>query len=150
MYTSPLERAVETAEPIAERHGLTPRHVDALGEIHIGDWQGLPMSELDTRDDWRRFNAFRSGTRAPRGELMIEAQTRMVQEIERLYEEHTDETVAVVSHGDPVRALIAYFLGVPIDLAMRIEISPASVSVLQLDEWGAKLLCLNHTGEVPA
>ncbi len=150
VYTSPLERAIETAEPIALRHALEARRVDALGELRVGEWQGLTMAELDERQDWKRFNTFRSGTRAPGGEHMLEAQTRMVQQIGCLRDLHREETVAVVSHGDPLRAVIAYFLGVSLDLAQRIEISPASVTVLRLHEWGAAFACINHTGEVPA
>jgi probable phosphomutase (TIGR03848 family) len=144
IYTSPLERTVETAEAIARLHGLKPQHVDALGEIRLGEWEGRPIAELDRREDWRKFNTFRSGTRAPGGELMIETQTRMVQQIAWLCERHPDDTIAVVSHADPLRALIAYFLGMPLDLVVRLEIGPASLSVLQVHGWGARVLSLNE------
>jgi probable phosphomutase (TIGR03848 family) len=145
IYTSPLERAVETAEPIARQHGLELQQVEALGEIRLGEWEGRPIAELDRREDWRKFNAFRSGTRAPGGELMIETQTRMVQQITSLCERHPDDTIAVVSHADPLRAVIAYFLGMPLDLVQRLEIGPASLSVLQVHGWGARVLSLNET-----
>jgi len=144
IYTSPLERTMETAEPIARRHGLEPQQVEALGEIRLGEWEGRPFTELDRREDWRKFNAFRSGTRAPGGELMIETQTRMVQQITLLRERHPEETIAVVSHADPLRALIAYFFGMPLDLISRLEIGPASLSVLQVHGWGARVLGLNE------
>ena len=54
-----------------------------------------------------------------------------------------------MSHADPIRAALAYFLGMPLDLLLRLEISPASVSVLQLDDWGPKVLCVNEIGEIP-
>jgi broad specificity phosphatase PhoE len=149
VYTSPLERAIETAEPIARRHGLELQQLQEIGEIHIGEWQGLTMQELDRRDDWRRFNTFRSGTRAPGGELMLETQTRMVRQLDLLRAKHPDETVALVSHGDPLRSALAYFLGIPLDLVLRVEVSPASLSIVQIHDWGARVLCLNDTGEVP-
>jgi broad specificity phosphatase PhoE len=149
VYTSPLERALETAEPIARKHGLAAQPVDELGEMHLGEWQGLSMTELDRREDWRRFNTFRSGVRCPGGELMIETQTRMIRQIDCLTKQHPEETVAVVSHGDPLRAVVAYYLGIPLDLLLRFEISPASVSVVEVGEWGARVLCLNETGDVP-
>jgi len=149
VYTSPLERAIETAEPIARRHGLEPQHVPEIGEIHLGEWQGLTMQELDKREDWRRFNTFRSGTRAPGGELMLETQTRMVRQLDRLCAKHPDEIVALVSHGDPLRSALAYFLGIPLDLVLRFEVSPASLSIVQVHDWGARVLCLNDTGELP-
>src|SRR5688572_27882304 len=82
VYTSPLERAVETAEPIASSHGLTPHVVDDFGEMRFGEWEGLTFEELDRREDWRQFNTVRSRMRAPGGEMMIETQTRMVRQIE--------------------------------------------------------------------
>lgn len=148
VYTSPLERAIETAEPIARSRGLELQRMETIGEIRIGEWQGLTMGELDCRDDWRRFNTFRSGTRAPGGELMLETQTRMVRQLEELHARHPDDTVAVVSHGDPLRSAIAYYLGVPLDMVLRLEVSPASVSVLQLHGWGARVLAVNETGDV--
>ncbi len=108
------------------------------------------MAELDRRDDWRRFNRFRSGVRAPGGEMMIETQARMIRQLECLRARHSEEAVAVVSHGDPIRSVIAYYLGTPIDLAARIEISPASLSVIHLAEWGARVMSVNETEGSPA
>jgi broad specificity phosphatase PhoE len=150
VYTSPLERAIETAEPIARSHSLEPQQVEALGEVRLGEWEGLNFSELDKRETWRRYNTFRSGVRIPGGELMLETQARMIQQIECLTARHPGETVAIVSHGDPLRAAIAYFLGIALDLVLRLEVSPASLSVLQVHEWGARVLCINDTEEVPS
>jgi broad specificity phosphatase PhoE len=149
VYTSPLERAVETASAVAAPHGVTVEKVDELGEVHLGEWEGLTIAELDRREEWRRFNTYRSGTRIPAGELMIETQTRMVRQLDRLAAQHPDATLAVVSHGDPLRSVIAYYLGIPLDLLLRFEVSPASVSILEAAQWGPRILCLNHTGEGP-
>jgi probable phosphoglycerate mutase len=149
VYTSPLERAVETAGAIAERHGLEIQQVVELGEFHAGEWEGLTLAELDQRDDWHRFNQFRSGTRAPGGELMIETQARMIRQLTCIAARHREELVAIVSHGDPLRAVVAYYLGIPLDFMLRFEIDPASVSVVQVAEWGARVLCVNHKDAVP-
>jgi probable phosphoglycerate mutase len=149
VYTSPLERAVETADAVAAPHGLTVEKVDDLGEVHLGEWEGLTIAELDRREEWRRFNTYRSGTRIPAGELMIETQVRMVRQLDRLAAQHPDATLAVVSHGDPLRCVIAYYLGIPLDLLLRFEVGPASVSILEAARWGPRILCLNHTGEGP-
>lgn len=149
MYTSPLERAIETAAPIAACHGLSPRIVDDLGEVHIGAWEGLPLAQLERQELWRRFHTSRGSVRAPGGEMMIEAQVRMVRQIEQIGRQHEGETVAVISHADPLRSALAHVLGISLDLMLRFEISPASVSVL---EWGVgapRMLCLNETGEIP-
>jgi len=75
---SPLERAYETAEPIADLLGLRIEISQAWEEIHYGDWTGRAIHELKMDPDWLRFNEFRSGTRIPSGELIIEVQARMV------------------------------------------------------------------------
>lgn len=115
----------------------------------MGDWEGRTISELDEREDWRRFNAFRSGVRAPGGEFLIEAQTRMVKQLDGLRQRHPAELIAVVSHADPLRAALAHFLAVPLDLMLRFEISPASVSVVESGEWAPRILCVNETGDIP-
>jgi broad specificity phosphatase PhoE len=148
VYTSPLERAVETAEAVARPHAIEPRRDEEFGEFRMGDWQGIEIAKLDEREDWRRFNTFRAGTRAPHGELMLETQTRMVRRLQALASEHAGETVAIVSHADPLRALIVYYLGMPLDLMFRLEISPASLSVLELSDWNARFLCINSTEEI--
>ncbi len=149
VYCSPLERAMETAEPIASRHGLAVAASPDLGEMHIGEWEGCTFEELRQQELWRRFNSFRSGTRPPKGELMGETQARMVQRLDRIREQHADEVVAVVSHCDPLRSVVAHFLGISLDLVLRFEISPASTSVVQVSDWTADVLCLNYTGGLP-
>ena len=79
---------------------------------------------------------------------MLETQMRMIKQFEALHALHPEETVALVSHGDPLRAAIAFYLGVPLDMILRLEVSPASVSVVQLHDWGARVLAVNETGEV--
>jgi probable phosphoglycerate mutase len=79
---------------------------------------------------------------------MIEIQTRMVRQLEILRERHAGETVATVSHGDPLRSTIMHFMGIPLDFMLRFEISPASVSIVEWGEWGSRVLCVNGTGEV--
>src|SRR5438067_4319014 len=84
IHTSPLERAEETAEPIAALHKLELLRSNEIGEVHMGSWEGLPFEDLEQREDWRRFHAFRSGSRAPGGESMLEVQARMMRHIECL------------------------------------------------------------------
>ncbi len=148
IYSSPLERARETVAPLAARLGLETKTSDAIGEVEFGDWTGRELRELADLAEWQRFNSFRSGTRAPNGELMLEVQARVVSELERLREWHPTEVVALVSHGDVIKALIAHYAGIPLDLFHRVEISPASVSVIALHDWGPQILRVNDTGEL--
>ena len=143
LYSSPLERARATAAAIAAIVGLEVQTVEELNEIDFGEWTDRTLVDLHELEEWRRFNAFRSGSRIPGGETIIEVQARMLRLIERLCTLHPIETVALVGHGDPIKAALAYYLGVPLDLAQRIEISPASVSIVRLERYGPQVLLLN-------
>jgi probable phosphomutase (TIGR03848 family) len=136
IYTSPLERAVETAQPLAAANGLTTSPMEDLNEIDFGDWTGMSLDELAPQTEWQRFNAWRSLTRIPGGETMAEAQTRGVRAVEAIRQRHPNGRVAVVSHADLIRCILAYYLGMPIDHVQRLEVAPASLSILEIwDRW---------------
>jgi broad specificity phosphatase PhoE len=143
IYSSPLERAVETAEPLAVRLGIPVLTRKGLTEIDFGVWQGKTLDELEGDDEWGRFNVLRGSTPAPEGELMLEVQARMARELDDLRRLHSNETVAVFSHADVIKAALMLYLGVPLDSHLRLEISPASVSVLELAEWGPRVVSIN-------
>lgn len=145
IVSSPLARARETALPLAERRNLEVRYDDRLAEIDYGDWTGQRLESLRADDRWARFNSLRSVTRVPGGELMLEVQARGVSAIEAIREEFPDGRCAVVSHGDVIRGLVAHFAGIPLDLFLRIEIAPASVSVVTLSEQWIGVRCVNRT-----
>jgi probable phosphoglycerate mutase len=149
VYASPLERTWETAQYIARRLGQDIRRCDPILEIDYGEWTDREISHVLDEERWKHYNAFRSGTRIPQGELMLEVQARIVVEMGRLRSLHPDETIALVSHGDLIRSAIAYYIGIPLDLFHRLEISCASVSILALHDYGARLIKLNDTGEAP-
>jgi broad specificity phosphatase PhoE len=119
---------------------------ESLAEVGFGEWEGRKIDELRPLDRWKQWNSFRSGTRAPGGETMQEIQSRVVGEMFRLREEHPDDCVALVSHGDVIKSAVAYFLGVPLDLFSRIEIGLTSVSIVALADYGPWVLCVNNMG----
>jgi broad specificity phosphatase PhoE len=146
--SSPLERAQETAAAIAGRHDLPVETSERLQEIDVGRWSGLSLQELAGDEHWRRYNGFRTGVRPPGGETTKEVQARMVAEIEDWQNRQPEGLIALVGHGDPLKAVIAHFIGIPIDHLSRMEIAPASVSLLEVGTWGARLLGLNGNGEI--
>jgi broad specificity phosphatase PhoE len=119
-----------------------------LGEFRFGEWEGRTFEELNQDSRWRQFNATRSTVRAPGGELMGEVQTRMTRAIENIRREHHDQTVLLVSHADPLRSLIAQYLQMSLDLILRFDISPASVSILRFVGDCPTVLSLNRTLEI--
>ncbi|HYE38020.1 histidine phosphatase family protein [Methylocaldum sp.] len=150
LYSSPADRTLETTRYLSERLDLPVQVLESLNEIDFGDWIGRKLGDLRRIEAFGRWNTFRSGMRIPNGEAMIETQTRIVGEMLRLREQHPNDCIALVSHGDVIKAAVAYFLGVPLDLFMRIEIDLASVSIVALFDQGPWVLCVNNTGsELP-
>ena len=144
IYSSPLERALQTAEVFARSMKLEVRRSDAVNEIDFGEWTGKTFDELSVDEQWRRFNGHRSMTTIPGGESFLEVQNRIVKEIDALAQQHGEARVALVSHADVIRAAVAYFAGTPIDLIERFVISPCSVSVVAVDEESARVLTINN------
>jgi probable phosphoglycerate mutase len=131
LYSSPLERAIETAEPVARMKNLEIAESSDLGEIHFGEWQGKSFAEIETHESWSRFNAYRSATRAPGGELMLETQARIIRGLHRIADSHPGQTVAAFSHADAIKAALMHFLGIPLDFHLRLEILPASITIVE-------------------
>ena len=148
IYSSPLERALETAETIARSMNLEVTKNPAFDEINFGEWTGKSFDTLSGDESWRRFNRDRSTTRIPGGESFLEVQTRVVNGLERLSSQHTNARVAIVSHADVIKAAVGYFAATPIDLLQRIEISPCSVSVVAMDKDSVRLLTINNRCEL--
>ncbi len=148
IYSSPLERALETAAPLAEITGLQVRPDNDFLEIDFGSWTNLSFEELKSEAIFQRFNSFRSCTRIPGGELMAEAQTRIIRGIEKLTAIHRKETVAVISHADLIKSAIAFYTGIHLDIFHRVEISPASVSIIEIFDDTARILLVNGAGSL--
>jgi broad specificity phosphatase PhoE len=147
IYSSPLERALETAEAIARVKNLEVKNNEAFNEINFGEWTEKTFDNLATDTVWRSFNAHRSDTQIPGGESFLEVQARVVKELERLSEDHNSARVAIVSHADVIKAAVAHFAGIPIDLIDRIEISLCSVTAVAFDNEFARLLTINSRWE---
>jgi probable phosphoglycerate mutase len=139
VYSSPLERALETAEAIARAANLEVKQNAAFNEVDFGDWSGKSFAELERDERWRRFNTQRSVTKVPGGESFLDMQARVVAELDRLSAQHREKTVVIVSHADVIKAAVGYVSGTPIDLLQRFEISPGSVSIIATGQHYTKL-----------
>lgn len=148
IYSSPLERAVETAQPVAASHNIPCVIADDFIEMDFGSWTNSSFDELANDNKFRLFNTFRSNTRIPNGETMLEAQVRIVTGLQKLCTKHPNQTIAVVSHADLIKSAIMYYAGMHLDMFQRIEISPASVSIVELYDETARIMCINNTGKL--
>ncbi len=143
IFSSPLERTIQTATPLAERLGLPIHTSDAFIEVDFGVWSGLTIKELDAIPEWKLYTTFRGSFRLPGGELMLEVQRRVVDELARLAKEYDGKTVAVFSHADVIKAAVSHYAGAPLDLLDRIEVHPGSITRLRLEDWGVKIVGIN-------
>jgi probable phosphomutase (TIGR03848 family) len=148
VYSSPLERCAETAAPIAAAVGLEVIVEPELVETDTGMWTGKTFAQIVRTRRWRRLLAIPSSTRAPGGESAAEVQARAVRAVDRMIERHSRRLVALISHGDPIRLVLAHYAGMHLDLFQRVEVAPASVSAVAIGERGGRVLRLNDTGSL--
>jgi probable phosphomutase (TIGR03848 family) len=148
VYASPIERTTQTAEAVAQHHGLTVQPLPGVIEADYGEWTGGKLADLAKTDLWKTVQRAPSRARFPNGESLAEMQSRMVTALEAVVERHPGKLVVVVSHADPIKAAIAHYTGVHLDLFQRIVVSPASVTVFELSAHGAAMVKCNDTGNL--
>lgn len=148
VYASPIERTAQTAAAIADHHQLDVRELPGVIEADYGDWTGGKLADLAKTDLWKTVQRAPSRARFPGGESLAEMQARMVTALEVVVADHAGEVVVVVSHADPIKAAIAHFTGLHLDLFQRLVVSPASVTVFELSPFGAAMVKCNDTGDL--
>ncbi|MHB8191742.1 MAG: histidine phosphatase family protein [Bellilinea sp.] len=145
VYSSPLARAVETAQPLAQSHNLIVQTRPALIEVDYGEWQGRTYKQLGRLKMWKALLEKPSQIRFPGGETLSEVQQRITAELEGLIREwqlpadpkkKPDQVIAVVAHADIIRLALAYYLNMALDDYLRLWVAPASLSVVQHDGSG--------------
>lgn len=148
VYSSPIERTWETAVEICAPHKLQPIREDGVIEVDYGKWSGRTLKSLYQLKAWRTVQTTPSRMTFPEGEALADAQRRAVSAIERITAHHRKDTVAVVSHSDIIQMILAHHLGTPLDLFGRIQIAPASVSVVDIPDQGTPtVIGINTNGD---
>lgn len=148
VYASPLERARETAAPIARAVGQRTKIHRGLLECDFGDWTGAELSTLMKKPEWATVQKAPSMFRFPNGESFTEMQVRMVGALEQIRSAHPGGTVVCVSHADPIKAAVAHALGTHLDLFQRIVVGTCSVSAVAWSTHGPIVLAVNSTGSL--
>jgi probable phosphomutase (TIGR03848 family) len=146
IYSSPLERCVETVEPLATAQRMTVVESRPLIEMDAGGWTGRSLPQLRRTKLWKTVQTEPSAFRFPGGEGFVQAQARAVAEVERIARRHRRGRVVVATHGDIVRIVLAHYEGIALDAFQRLVVDTASVSVVQVDARRAHVLLVNDTG----
>jgi probable phosphoglycerate mutase len=149
LYSSPLARARSTAAPLAAALDLPVAVLAEAAEVGFGDWQGRLFRELDPLPQWRHYNRRRCEVRPPGGELSVEVQARFAAALQRLHAERPAARIAIVSHSDTIRYALAFFLGLALDLSLRLQLDPASVCAVAWGDESVRVLCINNTERLP-
>ena len=147
VYASPLERARETAMPIARVRSLALRIERGLLELDVGSWTGSRLDRLSKRPEWTTVQRYPSGFRFPEGESFVEMQARVTAALARMVEHHRGGVVVAVSHADPIKAALAHALGMHLDLFQRLAIAPGSITTIVYGAGGPTVLGMNALGE---
>jgi probable phosphomutase (TIGR03848 family) len=147
IYASPLERARETAMPIARARGLALRIERGLLELDVGGWTGARLDRLSKRPEWSTVQRYPSGFRFPDGESFVEMQLRMTATLAHLVDRHRGEVVVAVSHADPIKAALAQALGMHLDLFQRLAVAPGSITTIAYGVLGPTVLGMNSLGD---
>jgi probable phosphoglycerate mutase len=148
VYASPIERTTQTAQAIAAHHGLPVLPLEGVLEADYGEWTGQKLADLAKTDLWKVVQRSPSRASFPSGESLAAMQARMVAAIEVVIADHPSELVVVVSHADPIKAAIAHYTGVHLDLFQRIHVAPASVTAFAFGSHGVAMLKCNDTGSL--
>lgn len=145
LYSSPLSRTKETASVLSKALGLPVTEEPRLVDCDAGEWAGVPLKELAKKPEWATVVNYPSGFRFPGGESIAEMYARVVGTVRALVARHPGQTVVVVSHADPIKAVLADAMGVHLDLFQRVNVSPASVSAISYAEPFPSVMLVNWT-----
>jgi broad specificity phosphatase PhoE len=150
LLSSPVARARETAELLAERLRLPVEQDGGLTEIGVGEWEGLFWRDLADEIARRDLYLAPERTRPPGGETLGEVQARAVAAVERALARQPDGPLLCVSHADVVRAVVAHYLSLSLRTSRQLRIDHASLTALRLHESEAELLFLNRVPDADA
>jgi broad specificity phosphatase PhoE len=150
LYSSPLQRTRESAEILSARLELPIEYRDDVIELDFGEWTGLTFDAVRKDERWQLWSACRSIATVPGGESMRQVQERTVRALFEIRHTHPDATALIVSHGDVIRAALLFALGMPLDFYWRIEIGLASLSTIDIDDRGIRVLAVNERPRLAA
>lgn len=144
IYTSPMQRTMQTAELLGNACGLSVQSDGAFIQVNYGDWESVPYEELRENPGWSSFIASPGG-QVPGGEHIDEVIRRVTHRLDSLKATRgEDDVVVIVTHGSIIRFTLAHYLGLPIGNSNRLKVLPGSVNGLRLGGRVPIMFKLNH------
>jgi probable phosphoglycerate mutase len=144
VISSPVRRALETAAPLAHRLGLPVQSDDSFNEIEFARWTGRRFADLHGDPAWEAWNSFRGTAGIPDGETMLQVQARAIAGVTRIAAAQAGSEAVIITHADIIKAILAHFLGAPLDLMRRLDIAPASLSQVEIWPQDARVSAVNR------
>jgi broad specificity phosphatase PhoE len=132
VQSSPRRRAWQTAVPIAAATENAVERAGGMDELDVSDWTGRSFRSLVTDPAWNAWNSNRGMARPPGGENMAELQARVLRHLNSL-KQRAANAIVIVSHAEPIRAVLLHCLDMALDRFAEIEIAPASISVIRAE-----------------
>jgi probable phosphoglycerate mutase len=149
IISSPLDRCLETMAPIASsRPKLLIERNEAFLEMDYGTWSGKKLPLLAKKTLWKSIQGAPSTVRFPDGESFNEMSTRAYEGL--FASALPGKRIAICSHGDVIKILLSNILGMHIDSFQRINVDPASISIIQIGASGNRVLLMNDTSHLDA
>jgi broad specificity phosphatase PhoE len=150
VFSSPLKRAVRTAEIVARPHSVAVQRLNDLGEMRLGAWEGMFAGDIAAKypELWKTWRTNPRDFRMPGGESLGEVRERVVRASDRIMDDSEDTMVLAVTHDAVVKLLVAHCLGVRVDIYRRLEVGNASITVMERDGEKRRLRVLNDTGHL--
>jgi broad specificity phosphatase PhoE len=147
VYSSPLARALVTAEHVARPHDLQPHRVDGLTDISFGAWEGRPHEDVRQEDGelYERWQSQPHLVRLPDGESLAEVRQRVMAALNDIVARHSDSMVAVVAHRVVNKVLLCAFLGLGDDAFWRIRQDTGCLNIIECDGDQKAVLLVNDT-----
>jgi probable phosphomutase (TIGR03848 family) len=149
IYCSPLERAVETAQPLATKMGMDIQIKPGLTDGDVGEWAGRSWKVLRRNKLWKVIQQNPSQFQFPAGESFVQIQERVVSTLEAIVGDHNKEMVAVVFHADPIKLAVAHYLGLALDNFQRLTINAGSITILTANGTSSQLVAMNLMPPLP-
>lgn len=144
LYSSPLRRCKETLVPYLQGKSQQLHLVDGLLEMEYGLWSGKALATLARNPMWKTIQSRPSTVRFPEGESFAEMSLRANQAVLELAKIH--KRILIMSHGDVIKSIVAFHLGLPLDQFQRISVDPASITRIMIPQ--SQVIQVNSTAHL--